>query len=47
MHRRELRLGHINEALAAIESLNTDFPDLDQDNRLDLALRSATVFVVE
>ena len=43
----ELRLGHVNEAVAAIEALDADFPDLDHEDRLDLKLRAATMLTRE
>jgi outer membrane protein assembly factor BamD (BamD/ComL family) len=44
---RELRQGHVNQAFAAIEALDADFPDLDRDDRLDLTLRAATMLTRE
>jgi outer membrane protein assembly factor BamD (BamD/ComL family) len=44
---RELRQGHVNQAFAAIEALDADFPDLDREDRLDLTLRAATMLTRE
>ncbi len=44
---RDLRQGRESQATAAIESLGTDFPDLDSDTRLDLTLRAATMLTRE
>jgi len=44
---RELRRGHVNQAFAAIEALDADFPDLDSENRHDLTLRAATMLTRE
>ena len=43
----ELRLGHVNEAVAVIEALDADFPDLDREDHLDLKLRAATMLTRE
>jgi tetratricopeptide (TPR) repeat protein len=37
---RDLLRGKVEQALAAVGSLDADFPDLDQDNRQDMKLRT-------
>jgi tetratricopeptide (TPR) repeat protein len=40
---RDLRQGRADEAFKSLDSLDTDFPDLDRGDRLDLTLRAATM----
>jgi tetratricopeptide (TPR) repeat protein len=40
---RELRQGHVDQAIAGIGAIDADFPDLGQEGRLDLTLRAATM----
>ena len=40
---RELICGRPDAAMAALESIDADFPDLDEETRLDVLLQAATV----
>jgi hypothetical protein len=44
---RELRQGHANDAFTTIESLSTDFADLDQGSQFDLTYRTAMMLTRE
>ena len=44
---RDLRKGQVARAIASIESIDVDFPDLDSEARLDLTLRATTMLTRE
>jgi hypothetical protein len=44
---RELRTGHVDQAVAGIEATDADFPDLGHESRLDLTLRAASMLTRE
>jgi tetratricopeptide (TPR) repeat protein len=44
---RDLRQGRVEKALAAIEAIGADFPELDRDDRLDLTMRAAAMMTRE
>jgi tetratricopeptide (TPR) repeat protein len=44
---RDLRQGQVARAIANIESIDADFPDLDSEARLDLTLRAAAMLTRE
>jgi tetratricopeptide (TPR) repeat protein len=44
---RELRTGHVDQAISGIEAIDADFPDLSRESRLDLTLRAATMLTRE